>query len=488
MVYEYVKENLPIPVLKDHEEWIELYDMAWEYAFHNIEYIEKAGWKPQLTCMPGVGIIWQWDSCFMTFITNYSNGLLSAFNNLDNLYRLRRESDGFMAMAYKIEEEIEAYPGRINPPLMAWAEWEYYVVTGDSSRFERVLPALEGCYQFIENNRRRNCGLYWFEDSGSSGMDNSPRGGYPSENLNGSDICFVDLACQQALSANCLSKIYKAIGEEKKADFYKAEHQRICGLINRYHWSEHAGFYFDFFSRGSENEKVKFINSKTAAAFWTLISGSAEGERKERLIAHLFDEKKFYTKTPFASLSKDDPNYNQNGGYWLGGVWAPTNYVAIRGLAENGYPELAREAAIRYLSAMCKVAKNEAYGSIWECYAPEAFRPATTEKGDIVRANFVGWSGLAPITMLIENILGFRFNAPENIVEFTMFPYQLGGLKNMCLGDNKISIECKKYVSEAGKSILQICAEKPFTLVVKTNYLWEKVVIDVTAGEHEFGV
>ena len=488
MVYKYVKEALPVPVLEGHKEWVELYDMAWEMAFHNVEYIEKHGWKPQLTCMPGVGIIWQWDSCFMTFITNYSNGTLSAFNNLDNLYRLRRECDGFMAMAYEIEREVEAYPGRINPPLMAWAEWEYYVVTGDSSRFEKVLPALVGCYQFIEKNRRRSCGLYWFEDSGSSGMDNSPRSGYPSENLDGSDVCFVDLACQQALSAKCLANIYTVLRDEKKSDFYRHEHQRICELINRFHWSEREGFYFDFFSRDSQKAKVKFINSKTAAAFWTLICGCAEGERKERMVTHLLDENEFYTRIPFASLSKDDPNYDKNGGYWLGGVWAPTNYIAIRGLAENGYPALAREAAIRYLSAMCNVAKDEVYGSIWECYAPEFFRPATTENGGIVRNDFVGWSGLAPITMLIENILGFRFNVPENKVEFRLFPNQIGGLRNINFGDNRISVECEKYVPEVGKSILRVDAEKSFTLIVETNYLWEDSVIIVPEGKHEFRI
>ena len=172
----YDKSLLPEPIFEGQENWIELYYKAWEIAFKNIDYVGKEGWKPQLTCMPGAGVIWQWDSCFMTFITNYSNGTLTALNNLDNLYRLRRKEDGYMSMAYSVDTDAETFPGRINPPLLAWAEWEAYLVSGDSSRFERVIPAIEGLYSFIENNRRRNCGLYWFEDSGSSGMDNSPRG------------------------------------------------------------------------------------------------------------------------------------------------------------------------------------------------------------------------------------------------------------------------------------------------------------------------
>ena len=75
MKYIYDKEKLPRPILEGREDFIKLYYNAWELAFKNVEYIEKDGWKDILTCMPGVGIMWQWDSCIMTFITNYSNVL-----------------------------------------------------------------------------------------------------------------------------------------------------------------------------------------------------------------------------------------------------------------------------------------------------------------------------------------------------------------------------------------------------------------------------
>ena len=487
-MYCYDKEKLPVPIIKDHDEWQRLYDCAWETVFKNIEYIDKPGWKPQLTCMPGVGIVWQWDSCFLTFITNYSNGTLSAFNNLDNLYRLRRESDGFMAMAYNIETEKEAYPGRINPPLMAWSEWEYYKISGDKSRLGKVLPALEGIFSFIENNRRHNCGLYWFEDSGSSGMDNSPRGGYLSTHLDGCDICHIDLACQQALSAKSLSDICMVLGDEGKSSFFKKEHKRICELINKYHWCESAGWYFDFFIRSNPNDKVKYINSKTAAAFWTIICGCATGRRKEAMLSHILNYNEFYTEVPFASLSRDDPNYDKNGGYWLGSVWPPTNYVLIKGLADNGYPELAREAAIKFLNAMARVNDDKTYGGIWEAYAPEAIRPALTEDGSMVRSDFVGWGGLAPITMLIEDVIGLNFNALDNTVTFRLFPNQMAGLKNMNFAGGKVSIECTKYNAVKDGSVVRVESDTGFTLIIKAGYLWQDVVANITAGVQEIKV
>lgn len=487
--YVYCKEALPKPVLEGHSDWLELYDRAWELAFRNIEYIEQAGWKPQMTCMPGVNTIWQWDSCLMTFITNYANGTISALNNLDNLYRLRRESDGYMSMAYRISTEQPAWPGRINPPLMAWAEWESYQVSGNKERLMQVLPALEGNYQFIENNRRRVSGLYWFEDPGSTGMDNSPRGPYACPELDGSGICHIDLGCQQSLSAKCMAEMFAVLGDDRKAAFYRSENERINGLINQFHWSEKAGFYFDFFGRSSADKKVKYINSKTAAAFWTILCGAAQGERLERMLEHMFHPDEFYGKIPFATLSADDPNYDANGGYWLGGVWAPTNFAAIRGMTEQGRSALAREAAIRYLTGMCAVAADPAYGNtIWECYSPSEYRPATAEDGEIVRADFVGWSGLAPVTMLIENIIGLHFNAKENAVTFDIFPGGQCGVENMLFNGGKVSVVCTEYVPALGQSTIKVTAEKPFTLIVKTNYNWEDTVCQIPAGTTEIRI
>lgn len=487
--YVYKKEALPQPVLAEHPEWIDLYYRAWELAFQNVEYIDQEGWKPQMTCMPGVNTIWQWDSCLMTFITNYANGTITALNNLDNLYRLRRESDGYMSMAYRINTELPAWPGRINPPLMAWAEWESYLISGNIQRLSEVLPALEGNYQFLENNRRRVCGLYWFEDPGSSGMDNSPRGPYAWDPLDGAGICHVDLACQQSLSAKCIANMLDVLQQQEKAEFYRNENRRINELINQYHWSEKVGFYFDFFGRSGVDSKVKYINSKTAAAFWTILCGAATQQRLERMISHMFDPGEFYTEIPFPSLSVDDPNYDPNGGYWLGGVWAPTNFAAIRGLQEAGHSSLAREAAIKYLDGMCAVAKNPAYGNtLWECYSPSACRPATAEAGEIVRADFVGWSGLAPVTMLIENILGLHFDAKDNVITFEMFPGQLGGLRNMTFNGGKVSVECIKYIPIAGQSVIKVTAEKPLELIVKNNYAWGEYRFQVSAGTSQYFV
>ena len=450
---KYNKPSLPKPIYDDSDEFLSLYHYAWQTAFKNIDYVEKDSWKPILTCMPGVGITWQWDSCFLTLFTNYSNDMLTAFDNLDNFYRLRRQSDGYISMAYRIKDDLPAYGERINPPLYAWVEWEHYLISGDSSRFCKVLDAIEGLYNFIENHRTRSCGLYYFEDTGSSGMDNSPRSGYVSKKLDGSDVCFIDLACQQSLSALCMSKMYAVLQNTKKSDFYKNESDRINALINKYHYCEKTGFYYDFFARDKADLRVKLINTKTSAAFWTLLCGAATGERLKRVVEHIMSPDEFYTPTPFASLSKDDLNYDATGGYWLGAAWHPTNFVAVRGLYQNGYKKEAREASEKFLNVIAEA------GGIWECYSPEQNRAATREDGSTVRPDFVGWGGLFPITVFIENIIGLHFDAHNKTVTFDICTDKKHGIENMSFCGKKISIvyENKKIYVET---------EMAFTLVV----------------------
>ena len=106
----------------------------------------------------------------------------------------------------------------------------------------------------------------------------------------------------------------------------------------------------------------------------------------------------------------------------------------------------------------------------------------------MVRSDFVGWGGIAPITMLIENIIGLTFNAPENTVTFNLSARTECGLENMKFGDNTISVVCTHYEPFKGKTVIETEAEKPFKLRVDTRYLWDDVIIDVPAGKHTFNV
>jgi glycogen debranching enzyme len=470
-------EQFPEITCEEHPDWIDLCDQALKYGLENLERPQRPGWLPQLSCMPGEGKVWQWDSCFMSFFARYSGGVLPGMNNLDNLYRLQRE-DGFLAMSYLMETEEPAYGERINPPLLAWAEWDYYTATGDDSRFERVLPKLLALHRWIERHRTRENGLYWFEDTGSSGMDNSPRSGYYARNLDGSDVSFVDLACQQALAARCIASIAAHLGDTPLSLEMQGEHRRIAKLVNRYHWCDRHGFYYDTFS-ALPGRKPNFLNTKTAAAFWPLITGVADAMQAAALAEKLIDPNEFGTDHPVPTLSRSDANYNPLGGYWLGAVWAPVNYMVVRGLEACGFTALAQEITAKHLNAMVAVLNNPEYGSIWEAYSPEGLRPSSKyDLGSIVRNRFVGWSGLGPLAMLLETSLGVRLNASTGSIRWDIRMQGAHGVKRLKFCGGHVSL------FSDGRHSVSVDAEKPFSLEISVASSTQAHRVNIRPGKH----
>lgn len=480
--------QLPVPILDGHPDWINLYHEAWRIALDHVETPRQADWKPQMCCMPGTGIIWLWDSCFMSFFARYGGGYVPVMNNLDNLYRLQRE-DGFIGMAYIVETGKLAYGERINPPLAAWTEFNYWKLTGDDSRIREVLPRLIRFFDWIKANRRRRSGLYWFEDSGSTGMDNSPRSGYAAQHLDGSDICHVDLAAQQALAAGCIAAMAQHLGDAETASRFEKEHGDIRALLDLYHWNDKTGFYYDVFARNNPANSHNFVNHKTIASFWPMLAGCCRPGQVDALLEHLLDPEEFWTPHPVASLSRDDPNYDPSGGYWLGGVWPPINYMLAKALRRQGRPDISRKLAEMHIEAMTKVFKNTTPATIWEAYSPEFPQPSTKklemerdENGEFiplsvkspprlspnscVKGDFVGWGGLGPIALLIEEILGLDFDATQGRITWDVQTEGRHGLENVSFAGGVVSLETSG-IHSAERPAFHVTTDKPLTLCIR---------------------
>ena len=98
-------------VLDGHPSWIRLRQKAIDLASAHVE--RREGWKPMMTCMPGVPCLWQWDSCFMAMFAGYAPDGVNGLGNLDNLYSLQA-ADGFIAMAYRLDTREPMYGNRVS--------------------------------------------------------------------------------------------------------------------------------------------------------------------------------------------------------------------------------------------------------------------------------------------------------------------------------------------------------------------------------------
>lgn len=355
--------------------------------------------------------IFLWDSCFMCCYAKYHQDVLPAAAALDNFYALQ-EADGYICREYTREGQpywSKDHPVSINPPLLAFAELELYSVSLDRMRLKRVYPQLKAFFAFIEQRYRCADGLF-FGDALGSGMDNIPR--YPAgwEDDNGgvssrSDMRghfgwdnlssrwnrqgrSVDLSAQMALCAVNLAAIAKLVGADGDIPAFRRFHSDVAQALNRLCWNEAAGFYFDL-------GYGKQIPRRHIGMYWSLLAGVVPMERRKSFIAHLANPRRFWRTIPVASYAADEEGFDPKGGYWLGGVWAPTSYMVIRGLAQCGERALAGRLAREHYKGVAEVFRRT--GTFWENYAPDALSP-----GAPARPDFCGWSAIAPITLYRE--------------------------------------------------------------------------------------
>src|SRR5687767_2255907 len=223
-------------------------------------------------------------------------------------------------------------------------------------------------------------------------MDNQPRfpqrpageNGWPERLTYHGHAVWIDACLQQILSADLLLRMAEALGRLEVVPDLREEIANLSLTVNERLWSEETAFYHD------ELEDGTLSGVRTIGAYWALLAGVVLRERVAPFVGHLQDPAGFGRPHRVPSLSADHPEYDGEGGYWLGGVWPPTNYMVLRGLDRAGHNDLAHEISREDLDHVVSVFQET--GTLWENYAPE--RPAP---GNRAKSDFVGWSGLAPI-------------------------------------------------------------------------------------------
>ncbi|MCQ2380703.1 MAG: hypothetical protein MJ025_07270 [Victivallaceae bacterium] len=386
----------------------------------------------ELVSVPRIGTgggftdIFQWDTAFSALWAKYYPREFFIENSLDNFYRLQDER-GFISRQYLPDGRSlwgREYPISYAPPLLGWAELELYRETGDRARLARVFPHLVHQFHWNIEHYRRDDGLF-FTDSWGCGMDDIPRwnsvseltpeGGVPVDRgiiaMEGSEgdkkfqsllkwneahhfdwnrqVGWCDASCQMAFAALKLSSIAAICGDAECEREMLEFHSEESAIINELCYDEREGFYFDRLGEGR-------VMHRHVGAFWALAARVATDESAGRLISELKNPNRFGMPCGVPGIAADDPEFNLERGYWRGPVWAPVNYMVLRGLAAYGEDRLAKTIAQRIHHAAMEL--FESTGTVWENYRPD--------RSDIPSANanrdFCGWSALIPVTIRRE--------------------------------------------------------------------------------------
>ena len=499
------KKYLPIPVCEDHPEYNGFYMKAWEMARDHVRYIEGMPQNPYMDEAFCDTQVWIWDTCFMSMFCKFASEVFPGVETFKNFYSVIHGGKLLPQIVPKEDEPVwtKATPGvpfniqvhiADNPPLFAWGEYENALMSGDKEYLRELLYGenmLARHYEWVENLKEKfkpfgvhaetwliceKNGYRW--EGGRSGMDNTPRGriGESCEKARpqNPDMLWLDAICQQALSARVLAKMYAILGDRESEKLWMQRFEEKKNTVNGLYWDGEDKFYYDIDVNTNEFYKVK-----TVASFWPLTAGIATPEQAKIMVGYLKDRNVFGGDVPFISLARNDADFSPEGKYWRGSVWLPTAYAALKGLSDYGMHKEAHEYGVKLINHMLRTYEEFEPHTIWECYAPDFYRPGTTAKGnELSRPDFCGWSALGPISVYIEHVLGFHtVNAFERRVEWER-PCELkgeAGVKNLRFGNVVTDISAKG-------SICRVKTNEPYTLCINGKEY------EIKIGENEFSI
>lgn len=464
---------IPQPVFDAEPGYVELYWKAWEQAYAHVKW--QKGLVQPLYMDEGLwdDTIWIWDSEFMVMFCKYAPKLFPGIQTLDNFYYTMLEDSG---SSLRIQ-----HPD--NPPFFAWVENDYYKITGDRDhirellldkkflqRYWNLFPTLspELKLQFDHYPialKYKGIGYEW--NGISSGMDNTPR------TRAGEGMLWVDAISQQALSALYISRLAKVAGDGATAREFEKKWKELRGIVNKYYWDDSDGCYYDIVPASSgETASVADVQASpsawrttgilTPASFWPMLAEIPSKAQARRMTEFALRPDKLGGEVPWVTVSRDDPDFDANDGwYWRGAMWLPTAYMGIKALEKYDFMEAADTTAEQVLSWMLRTWRDYEPHTIWECYSPTAPAPSSNH-GKRVRPDFCGWSALGPISLFIENVLGFHdIDASSRTIRWDIRNDCRHGLNNLTFGDTATDL-----LYDPAASTVTIRSNKPYCLIL----------------------
>jgi len=467
--FNQAKVQLPVPILPDHSDWTELYWRTWEMAWSNLRRPKRSSGLVSRFIDPAFNEnILMWDTAFMVQFGVYGRRAFPFIDSLDNFYA-SQHADGSICREINMAEGCDIFtpfdPDSTGPNIMAWAEWRHYRIAGDERRLSKIFWPLMAFHRWFRANRSWPGGLYWATGL-SSGMDNQPRvpgGGHHHQHWS-----WVDASMQAAIDCVVLERMANQLGEDDIAAELAAEHGVLKQLINHQMWNDETAFFHDVDSNG------RFSPAKSIGAYWGLLDKTLIAEdRLQPFVRHLREEGVFKVAHRIPSLSADSDGYEgQTGDYWRGGVWSPTNFMVLKGLNSMGQNGLAHKIACNHLQNVATVFEHT--DTLWENYAPENPVP-----GEPALPNYVGWTGLTPIAMLFEDVIGLWVDWPTRRVVWNRMldTDRHYGVQNYPLGpEGTLSLM-------GDRQQITITTDVPFTLTIRDRTL--NLQVPVSAGTRE---
>ena len=158
------KKSIPVPVFDEEPGYIDFYNFAWKIAHDHVLEIPGMPQTPYMDEAFLITDIWIWDTCFMMFFCKYAPDVFPGIETLNNFYKPLLDQAPLPMVTIHDPPEWTGFKDgtttqlRIhipdNPPLFAWAEYSYALMTGDKTHLKELLlekKYLQRHFAFLEN-------------------------------------------------------------------------------------------------------------------------------------------------------------------------------------------------------------------------------------------------------------------------------------------------------------------------------------------------
>jgi hypothetical protein len=454
---------LPRPYIEGQSDIIDCYNYTWSVAYQNIySPKEENGFASSYIDTAFNDCIFLWDSAFMSIFGRYCHVAMPLIRTLDNFY-VKQHNDGFICRQIRRADGVDAFDkhdhSSTGPNILPWVELKHFLNFGDRDRLEAVFPALLSYHRWLSRFRAWKDGSYW-STGWACGMDNQPR----QRGIVNADPHFshgflgwCDITLQQLLSAHALIRISEEINSDIDLSDLMRECDSLTKLVKGEMWDSSTHFFFDIDRNGVRTDVMSI------GAYWGLQLDLLNAGEIEHFVAHLKPGGCFDSLYPIPSLATRDAMFSSSGNYWCGGVWSPTNYMVLDGLRNHGQMELAHDIAKRHVQQVTAVYSNT--GTVWENYSPENCTP-----GDPAKPDFVGWTGLSSIAILIEHYLGLQIDEPNRSIFWHVNLLCSHGIDNLHMSDGSIfSIRLKSRNSTDQVPEVEYCTKSDYAVFLVIN-------------------
>ncbi|MDR2130160.1 MAG: hypothetical protein LBP56_03175 [Odoribacteraceae bacterium] len=420
------RDRLPQPVFHSHPGLVELYWRAWEEAWEQAQKLSRGRQEETIRLQ---------DIAFTALYCKYAPHLLPGIKTLDHFYFPVLEGTATPAGVERLD----------TPPILAWVEEEYDRFTGDGKRMEMLLQDKRFLQRYFN----------WFDSLTPATRLPFPHqpvtlekkgDGYRrvDDSDQGDGLLRVDVISQQALSALCIARLAGLTGDKATAKEFRERYKALKTIVNTRYWNEETGTYHDLKARDLSPVKVK-----TLAACWAMLAEIPAPGQARRMIDLVQDTSAFEGSVPWlparAGLEREEGVNRQDD------AWGTVAYAGIKALERYDLLEEADELAYNLLIHLHATFTRLESHALRECYSP--LPAGATHDTD-------GWPALCPISLFIENVLGFhRVDAREGIVEWRKYHRGLHGIKNLSFGEITADIIGDDHA-------IQVETNEPFTLIV----------------------